>query len=65
MTGVVKFFDEKKGWGILENEKGESVFVHYTNIVNNGFKTLETGQRVSFETKRGPKGLYAVNLMRS
>ena len=58
-TGKVKWFDTKKGFGFIQQEGGADVFVHYTSIAGGGFKNLEEGQRVEFETTQGQKGLQA------
>jgi len=62
VKGTVKWFNEKKGYGFLSSEDGDDVFVHYTSIQNEGFKTLKEGQSVEFEVKDGPKGPQAVNV---
>jgi CspA family cold shock protein len=61
-TGTVKWFNETKGFGFITQEGGEDVFVHYTAIVGEGFRTLKEGARVQFEVERGPKGLQAKNV---
>jgi cold shock protein len=62
-TGTVKWFNESKGFGFIAPEDGgKDVFVHYTGITGDGFKTLQEGQKVQFETKEGPKGLQAVDV---
>lgn len=61
-SGKVKWFNETKGFGFIEQDSGEDVFVHYTSIQVNGFKTLKEGQRVDFEIIKGPKGLKAENV---
>ncbi len=60
--GTVKWFDANKGFGFIEREDGEDVFVHYSEIEGEGFKNLEENERVSFEVVEGPKGLQAVNV---
>ena len=62
ITGKVKWFDEKKGFGFIEREGGSDVFVHFRDIVGDGFKTLADGQTVEFEVEDGQKGPQAVNV---
>ncbi|OWZ84825.1 cold-shock protein [Natranaerobius trueperi] len=63
MKGTVKWFDSKKGYGFIEKEDdGEDVFVHFSAIQQEGFKTLEEGQQVEFEVKQGDKGPQADNV---
>jgi CspA family cold shock protein len=63
-TGIVKWFNESKGYGfIAPQDGGDDVFVHYSAIQGNGFRTLAEGQMVSFETRSGPKGLQATNVV--
>jgi CspA family cold shock protein len=57
--GTVKWFNESKGYGFIEKDEGGDVFVHFSAIEGEGFKTLTEGQRVQFEEERGPKGLQA------
>ena len=61
-TGRVKWFDESKGFGFLEQENGKDVFVHYSAIQSGGFKTLAEGQAVQFTVEQGQKGLQASNV---
>ena len=62
-TGTVKWFDSQKGFGFITNEhSGKDIFVHFSGIASNGFKTLEEGQQVSFDTTQGPRGEQAVNV---
>lgn len=62
-TGTVKWFNEEKGFGfITQDNGGADVFVHFRAITGDGFKTLAEGQKVSFETEQGPKGLQAANV---
>ena len=63
MTGKVKWFDNKKGYGFIIDENGKEVFVHYTGIVKEGFKALSEGQNVEFELSTGDKGEQAVNVV--
>ena len=60
--GTVKWFDDAKGFGFLQQDGGGDVFVHHTEINMQGFKTLAEGDRVEFETTQGPKGPKATNV---
>ncbi len=62
VTGKVKWFNEKKGFGFLEQPGGPDVFVHYSAITGQGFKTLAEGQAVSFDVVQGAKGPQAANV---
>ena len=62
MNGTVKWFNESKGFGFISRDDGDDVFVHYSSISGNGFKTLIEGDAVSFELEDGPKGLKAINV---
>jgi len=62
--GTVKWFNAAKVYGFIQRESGEDVFVHFSSIVGNGYRSLEEGARVSFEVKTGPKGLQAANVER-
>jgi CspA family cold shock protein len=61
-VGTVKWFSNEKGYGFIEREGGEDVFVHFTAISMEGYKTLTEGQRVEFEITQGEKGLQAANV---
>ncbi len=60
--GKVKWFNEQKGFGFIEQDNGPDLFVHHTAITGEGFKTLSEGQRVSFEVEEAPKGPKAKNV---
>jgi CspA family cold shock protein len=62
VVGTVKWFNDKKGFGFIEQQGGDDVFVHYSAIVSEGFKTLAEGDHVAFEVSNGPKGLHALNV---
>ncbi|MFP3928510.1 MAG: cold-shock protein [Desulfobacteraceae bacterium] len=61
-NGVVKWFNEKKGYGFIAKDEGGDVFVHFSAINASGFKTLSEGDRVTFEIENGPKGPAAANV---
>ena len=61
--GTVKWFNATKGYGFIMRENGEDIFVHYSAIQSDGYKTLAEGQRVEFSVTEGPKGLAASNVM--
>ena len=61
--GRVKWFNERRGYGFIEQSDGDDLFVHYSAIQTPGFKTLEEGQEVEFDIIEGPKGLQAANVM--
>lgn len=60
--GKVKWFNESKGYGFIEQDGGDDVFVHYSEIQSSGFKSLVEGDEVEFEVTQGPKGLQASNV---
>lgn len=62
-TGTVKWFNETKGFGFIERENGPDVFVHFSAIVGDGFKTLADGQKVEFNVTQGQKGPQAENVV--
>ena len=62
--GTVKWFNNQKGYGFISDESGKDVFVHYTGLNMDGFKTLDEGQAVEFEVTEGKKGPQAVNVTR-
>ncbi len=61
-TGTVKWYDQKKGYGFVTTDAGEDIFVHYASINMEGYKTLDNGQKVTFDIAQGPKGLKAENV---
>lgn len=61
-TGTVKWFDDDKGFGFIEQEDGEDAFAHYSEISGDGFKSLEEGQEVNFELEESTKGPKALNV---
>ena len=61
-TGTVKWFNEAKGFGFIRRDDGPELFVHYTNIVGSGFRTVKEDDKVEFEVSEGPKGLQAINV---
>ena len=63
VTGTVKWFDESKGFGFIEQENGPDVFAHFSAIVSEGFKTLVEGQKVEFTVTQGQKGPQAENIV--
>ncbi|MER2491687.1 cold-shock protein [Catenovulum sediminis] len=62
VKGTVKWFNESKGFGFIEQESGPDVFAHFSAIVSDGFKTLAEGQQVQFQVAQGPKGPQAENI---
>lgn len=64
MTGKVKWFNAEKGYGFIEREDGGDVFVHFSAIQTDGFKTLEEGQSVEFDVTEGNRGEQAANVVR-
>ena len=62
MTGKVKWFDSKKGYGFITAENGKEIFVHFSGIATDGFKSLNEGQSVQFEVGSGAKGEQAINV---
>ena len=63
-VGTVKWFNNAKGWGFIRQESGPDVFVHYSQISGEGFRTLREGQAVRFELRDGPKGPLAESVMK-
>ena len=64
-TGTVKWFNDAKGFGFITQESGEDVFVHFSAIQAQGFKSLAEGDKVEFEVTKGPKGLQASNVRKA
>ncbi|MEW6584752.1 MAG: cold-shock protein [Nitrospirota bacterium] len=62
--GIVKWFNDSKGFGFVTRDDGTDVFVHHSSIQGNGFKSLAEGDAVSFDTENGPKGLRAINVVK-
>lgn len=62
MTGTVKWFNNSKGYGFIEQEDGPDVFVHYSAIMGEGYRSLNEGQQVEFDIEDGPKGPQAANV---
>ena len=63
MLGKVKWFNKQKGYGFIEQENGQDVFVHFQSVIGDGFRTLEEGQNVEFDVIEGPRGEQASNVM--
>jgi CspA family cold shock protein len=63
-NGIVKWFNNKKGFGFIQQEEGPDLFVHFSAIIGDGFKTLNEGEEVSFEVEEGERGAKAVNVSR-
>jgi CspA family cold shock protein len=63
IIGTVKWFNGSKGFGFIEQENGEDIFVHYSAIASEGYRNLEEGQRVEFSIEQSPKGLQAANVV--
>lgn len=63
--GTVKWFNDAKGYGFISQDTGEDVFVHFSAITMDGFKTLQEGDSVEFDVTQGPKGLQATNVRRT
>ena len=64
-SGTVKWFSEAKGFGFITQTEGEDVFVHYSAMTGEGFKTLAEGEALEFDVTRGPKGLSATNVRKA
>ena len=62
--GIVKWFNDRKGYGFIQRENGQDVFVHHSNILGEGFKTLVEGEQVSFDVEQAERGPQAVNVAR-
>ena len=65
MQGKVKWFNKEKGFGFIERDDGNDVFVHFSAIQQDGFKTLQEGEAVEFDIVEGPKGLQAANVTKA
>jgi CspA family cold shock protein len=64
-NGTVKWFDARKGYGFLTTEDGKDVFVHFSSIQSDGYKSLNDGEKVTFEVENGQRGLVAKSVMRT
>ena len=64
-NGTVKWFNADKGFGFITGEDGNDVFAHFSAIQSDGFKTLDEGQEVTFDTEEGPRGLQATNIVKA
>ena len=64
-NGTVKWFNADKGFGFITGEDGNDVFAHFSAIQSDGFKTLDEGQAVTFDTEEGPRGLQATNIVKA
>jgi len=64
ITGKVKWFNESKGYGFIKQDSGSDIFVHYSEIQGDGYRTLAEGETVEFETRQGSKGVKATNVAR-
>ncbi|MCJ2148568.1 MULTISPECIES: cold shock protein CspC [Bacillus] len=63
--GTVKWFNAEKGFGFIEREDGDDVFVHFSAIQSDGFKSLDEGQKVTFDVEQGPRGAQAANVQKT
>ena len=64
MKGTVKWFNNQKGYGFISDDNGKDVFVHYSGLAGDGFKSLDEGQKVEFDVQDGAKGPQAVNVVK-
>ncbi len=65
MRGTVKWFNDSKGYGFIQPPAGDDVFVHFSSIVGDGFRTLSEGDEVEFEIRKTDRGLHAANVLRA